>query len=348
MIKGLAAAAALLLIGAAAEPWDWGTDTAEWYDAASYEESKAICRSVLDREPPAADRPDPAAAAALKGCDSEALLYGIGMPADPVKARHCAFVEAEAEQQGAGVFGRGTLMTIYANGSGVKQDLDVAIHLACGVDGAPAESHGRVLHLAALKRDGPGEEPFHFCDDVTSGFAGGICAGHSARIADAQRESEIAALTASWTAAEKEALAKLRAAYDAYAEAHAGGEIDMSGTLRGAFFIGAQQRLRGELLAMLRDLEGGRAPKLGTVDLRREDARLNAEYRRIIASFAKEEDFPGTVTKEGVRDAQRAWLRYRDAFLAFAAVRYPQLSRDGLAAWLTRQRTELLVNPPEI
>lgn len=347
MVKSLAAAAALLLLGAA-EPWDWGTDTTEWYNAADFEESKAICRSVADREPPAADRPDADAAAALKDCDSEALLYGIGMPADPVKARHCAFIEMEAEQQGAGVFGRATLMTIYANGSGVKRDIDVATHLACGVEGAPYESHGRVLHLAALKKDGPGEEDFHFCDDVTSGFAGGICAAHGARTADAEREAELAALTASWTGAEKEALAKLRAAHDAYAEAHAGGEIDMSGTLRGAFFVGAQQRLRDELLAMLRDLEGGRAPKLGTADFRKEDVRLNAEYRRIIATFAKEREFPGTVTKEGVRDAQRAWLRYRDAFLAFAGVRYPQLSRHGIAAWLTRQRTKLLVNPPEI
>jgi hypothetical protein len=346
MLKGVAAAAMLLLLGAA-EPWDWGTDSAEWYDASDYAESKAICRAVANREPPAADRPDPAAVAALKDCDSEAFLYGIGMPPDPVKARHCAFIEAEAEQQGAGVFGRAALMTIYANGSGVERNLDVAIHLACGVEGAPAESHGRVLHLAALKRDGPGEEPFHFCDNITSGYAGGICAAHGARIQDAERETAIAALTATWTAAEKEALAKLRAAHDAYAEAHAGGEIDMSGTLRWAFFVSAQQRLRGELLAMLQDLEGGRAPKLGAADYRAADTRLNAEYRKSLRERDGEQEFPGKVTRASVREAQRAWLRYRDAFLALAAIRYSHASRDGLGAWLTRQRTELLLNPPE-
>ncbi|MGZ8287012.1 MAG: hypothetical protein ACXW27_14195 [Allosphingosinicella sp.] len=43
-----------------------------------------------------------------------------------------------------------------------------------------------------------------------------------------------------------------------------------------------------------------------------------------------------------MRDAQRAWLRYRDAFLAFAAASFPKVDRDGLAAWLTEQRIETL------
>ena len=46
--------------------------------------------------------------------------------------------------------------------------------------------------------------------------------------------------------------------------------------------------------------------------------------------------------KDGIRDAQRAWLRYRDAFLAFAALRYPQVTRDSLSAWLTEKRTKML------
>jgi hypothetical protein len=52
---------------------------------------------------------------------------------------------------------------------------------------------------------------------------------------------------------------------------------------------------------------------------------------------------PGAVTREGIRDAQRAWLRYRDSFLAFASVKYPKISRDSLAAWLTDKRTAMLI-----
>ena len=38
----------------------------------------------------------------------------------------------------------------------------------------------------------------------------------------------------------------------------------------------------------------------------------------------------------------RAWLGYRDAFLAFAAVKYPRVSRDSLAAWITQNRSQII------
>jgi uncharacterized protein YecT (DUF1311 family) len=58
-------------------------------------------------------------------------------------------------------------------------------------------------------------------------------------------------------------------------------------------------------------------------------------------------DAPGAVTREGIRDAQRAWIRYRDAFLAFAAVKFPAVPRADLAAWITEKRTEMLLDPGE-
>jgi len=96
------------------------------------------------------------------------------------------------------------LMTIYANGEGAKRDLDVAIHLACGIEGAPMESHGRVAHLAELKAKGWKGRDFHYCDDITSGLAMGYCASHSATMARALREKALAAMSAGWTPAEKQ------------------------------------------------------------------------------------------------------------------------------------------------
>ena len=51
--------------------------------------------------------------------------------------------------------------------------------------------------------------------------------------------------------------------------------------------------------------------------------------------------FAAHLIQSVVRDAQRAWIRYRDAFLAFAAIKYPQVPKESLAAWITRQRTEM-------
>lgn len=340
IVATLAAAALALLTGASQPPWNWGDADDEWTSSPGFDSSKALCRRLRGREPPAADRPNAATAAALRGCDSEALYYGIGMPADPARARQCAFVEAD-RGDGEGPFsGRTMLMTVYANGVGAKRDLDVAIHLACGVDGAPAESHGRVMHLAELKAEGWTGSDFHFCDDITSGLAGGYCAHHGARIARAERAAALAALTGGWSETEREALARLKRAHAAYAEARSNGEIDLGGTLRAAFQVEAEEALNDELFDMLRRLAAADTPSFTAAQFRSADAGLNAEYRKVMNGPF--EDHPGAVAKEGIRSAQRAWLRYRDAFLAFAAVKFPSVPRQSLAAWLTRQRQNLL------
>lgn len=334
--------AVALAIAAAAEPaWDWGDSKDEWASASEFESSKAICRKLRDREPPASDRPDAATARALEGCDSEALYYGIGMPADPVRARQCAFLEADSEE--GGVFsGRTMLMTIYANGEGARRDLDVATHLACGIEGAPMESHGRVAHLAELGAKGWKGRDFHYCDDITSGLAMGYCESHEAAMAGARREAALAAMSAGWTAAEKQAFARLRTAHRAYAEAHGSGEIDLSGTARAAMQIAAEESIRDELVEILERLRSGRALPVPAARLLVEDSALNAAYRARLREAAESGDHPGAVTAAGIRDAERAWLRYRDSFLAFAAIKFPRVPRAELAAWLTRRRTALL------
>ncbi|MEA3063975.1 MAG: hypothetical protein QOJ27_410 [Sphingomonadales bacterium] len=336
-MKSILPLAALALIAAAEAPWDWGDAKDEY--SSDFAQSKALCRQLRRREPPAADRPDPATAASLKGCDSEALYYGIGMPADPVKARQCAFLEADSDPDGV-LSGRTMLMTIYANGRGARRDLDVAIHLACGLEGAPFESNGRVTHLAEMKTQARGQD-FDYCDDITSGLAMGYCASHQARIAGAKRDAELARLTRGWRPAEAEAFARLRQAQEAFASAHGDGEVDMSGTARGAMAVNAEEEARDSFLALLRDLAAGHAPRYDAGGYRAADARLNAAYRKRMQATVPV-DSPGAVTREGIRDAQRAWLRYRDAFLAFAAVKYPSVSRDSLAAWLTDQRIAML------
>lgn len=335
--------AALLLAGfaAAGKPWDWGDANDEWSSSPGYAESKALCRKLRNKEPPAPDRPSPAVAAALKGCSSEALYYGIGMAPDPVGARQCAFLETGRDD--AGVFsGRTMLMTIYANGVGAKRDLDVAIHLACGIEGAPMESHGRVTRLAELRKKGWKGQDFHFCDDITSGLAMGYCAAHEADMAAPRREAALAAMSARWSPAARQAFARLRTAHEAYVEAHGSGEVDLSGTARAAMAIEAEEALRDELVEVLERLRSGRALPTAASRLQAEDAQLNAAYRQRLKE-AGGDVYPGGVTREGVRDAERAWLRYRDAFLAFAAIQFPRVPRSELAAWLTRRRAALLM-----
>jgi uncharacterized protein YecT (DUF1311 family) len=328
-------------LGAGAQVEDWGDTNSALADDPEYDSSKAICREHRGDEPPAADRPTPAQARALEGCDSEALYYGIGRPADPVKARQCAFLELDAEAGSAAVFaGRTMLMTIYANGVGAQRNLDVAIHMACLVDGAPEESHGRITHLDQLRQRHWTGTNFGYCDDITSGISTGNCAEHDALIADSRRDVQLTELAARWSPRERQLLGPLREAHAAYVLAH-GDEVDLSPMGRDAGLLEDDQALREEFLTTLQRLDAGQAPVYSRARFEAADIALNAAYRQAVRGpFDLTCDI--CARREGIQSAERAWLRYRDAFLAFAAIRFPQVSRDSLAAWLTEQRTAML------
>lgn len=175
-----AASAQRIPAQAAGEDWNWADASPK--EMPGFAASIAACKAVRGLDPPAADWPGSDVAASLVGCDSGALYYGIGMKADPVRARQCALMETRRPDGNDSPF-RGTamLMTIYANGRGAKKDLDLATSLACRIDDAPAAIDGRVRHLQALKQD-KGSGAFGYCDDITSGASSGKCAAHEAAL----------------------------------------------------------------------------------------------------------------------------------------------------------------------
>ena len=329
--------AALLATTMAASAENWADNRDPITMGPEYARSKAICRSLKDVSflpPPTAPG---SGALSLKGCSSEALYYGIGVRPDPARARQCALRERTAPDNRAALSGDIMLMTIYANGVGAPRDLDRAIAIACTLDGAPAEEDGRVNHLASLKAQHWAGHDFSFCDDVTSGYAQGICAAHAAALEDAKRKRRFAAVTAGWSDADKRAFLALQRAEGAYVAALGDNEVDMSGTARAAMVTDAEQGQQAEFLDILQNLEKGTVP-VSTAE--QADARLNAAYQRI--QHATNTTMWGTVTKDGIRTAQRAWLRYRDAWIAFAQVRYPTVTPESLRAALTEKRATAL------
>lgn len=118
---------------------------------------------------PLADQPKNDEKESLNCEPSEEYYYGFNRPIDYAKARKCAVIEME-NGDGLVLGGSSILMMIYANGNGVKPNLDIAISLACELEGAPAEKYYRLLHLKQLQRAATSAEkkPFDICDDVTS------------------------------------------------------------------------------------------------------------------------------------------------------------------------------------
>lgn len=286
----------------------------------------------------AEDRPTDAEVQALgAGCDSEALYYGMGVSADPGAARKCAFAELAA-----GDFhefgGSRVLMMVYANGAGVTRDLDVAIAIACEMEAAPAERVGRVSHLLRMKAsDDPGR--FDLCDDITSGYMQGFCARNAARSAAVEGARRLGAAAARVPDRARPAFQNLRAAAEGFFSARASNEVDLSGTGRAAFVIEEQMRLEREFIDAVEALVAAPLPEQATAaDFIIADRELNQAYRAV----GKQGALFGTLTPDGVRSAQRSWIGYRDAWVAFGRALYPQVPESAWKTWVTRQRTKML------
>jgi len=320
---------------------NWGTERSEYTSGAEYDKSKAICRALGAPVAPPADMPTPAQRAALSDCRSEPLYYGEGRAIDYEDARLCAFVEAEGDDNQT-FAGSTILMQIYANGLGVPRNLDLATSYACQLPGAPAESDGRVLHLQALKA---AVEPFDYCNDVTSGWAGSECEARDSTLASFRRDAKVAALTAQFPQSARVAYDRLRAALEGFIDVHADGEVDQMGSGRAGFVIEEQDAVRDQFVIDLELLLTGKWPVASATSARDADARLNASYRKTLA-WADSSDNLSTIHPDAVRKAQRAWLVYRDAFVRFAAAASPRTSRDALLARLTSMRNAQLDRMP--
>ena len=331
-----------------------GADDVPWHGTFISPPVRAVCDGTASLPEPKADLPSPGEAAALKDCESAALYYGIGRPANPVAARKCAYLESRRGEGGPTLAGAPVLAMIYANGRGVRRNYDQAIALSCRSSWAEAELEARVTHLLSLKANagcsgnGPaaadgkgGTCTFDFCDDITSGAMGGVCSDRDSRLAAVERKARMARFQASLAASQTVAFAALTKAMEAYASAHGGNETDLSGSLRAAFVIEAEDSVRTAFETDVSALAAGKLPMATAGDLARADAALNVAYRAAMAQTYPE--MTG-IRHEGIRGAERAWIAYRDAFVRFAALRWPAVSADAVKTKLTRDRTSLLTD----
>jgi Lysozyme inhibitor LprI len=285
-------------------------------------------------------------------CTSYKSYSGIGTSVDFDAARKCAWSERLATQDGleprftaASVFGGSAMLSqLYANGEGVEKNLPLALRFVCEAGGAPAEIRLRLEDLEGkLLKGDTTKTNFDFCDDITSGFMMGFCAAYGSEIAEQERNKELAKLTQDWTAAQKSAFQLLAEAEEGYAKAHAKGEVDLSGTARAMYQTDEQNGLRDNFLEALKLFEQGALPKASATEATDADKTLNREYRKAIADAKTNKSGYGAVQPEGIQDAERAWLKYRDAWIAFAKLRYTSVSESAWLKLLSDDRVLVLV-----
>ena len=191
------------------------------------------CKQLLDTlpqppaEPSGTFKPD---------CDSAAYYFGIGRPVDYAAARQCAYVErAHSDANNPDIFaGPGVLSMIYANGHGVKPDLELAKRFTCEGWAAPAELEGR-LDILDNDRKTNTVAKFDLCETATSGFSEGWCANIDSRLNQVRRAKNIKLIVDKLPASALPAFHALQSAENDFDDLRSGNEVDLSGTGRAAF-----------------------------------------------------------------------------------------------------------------
>lgn len=276
----------------------------------------------------------------LSGCSSENFYYGIGVPVDFVKARKCAFIEREQESDL--IFaGSSTLMMIYANGNGVKRNLNLAIKLACNINDGENPQY-RIDHLTRLKTKTK-KEFFNYCDDVQYVDMMTRCTIENYNISDAETKDKLNLLAAKWSTEDQQSFEIMQKAAWNFFDVQSSNETDQGGDSSWSTNnkLDQQESLGAAFLQSLQRLEKQQLPNYTANQSKSFDRQLNREYRKIMhdPNYQPSQDTPrGMPTRDGLKKTQKAWLLYRDAWIKFGLLHYPQVSSDSLSAWLTRER----------
>jgi uncharacterized protein YecT (DUF1311 family) len=316
--------------------------TAQTGDAAS--ETGSDCEKYLAAPLPA-EALTIAASKSWPNCDSYKSYSGLGRKTDYTAARQCAWQERLAQQADlepkytvAGLFGGSALLTVlYANGEGVEQNKPLALRFACE---SQLSDGGISVILSLPDQPHVTGKKFVYCDEAFTTFEMNFCAAYQDEIAAQKRQDQLDALSSHWPQADKDAFAALEKASEEYVKAHGSGEVYMGGTIRGIRANGIEERQRSNFLAAVQKFESGHLPAGTEADYKKADSDLNATYKSVLNLAAKQNfaEDDGDIRPEGIQKAERAWLKYRDAWVAFAKLHYPQTSSSAWRTLLTRNR----------
>jgi uncharacterized protein YecT (DUF1311 family) len=112
----------------------------------------------------------------------------------------------------------------------------------------------------------------------------------------------------------------------------------------GAIATQEEAQTNYEFLNMLKGFKTSGFPSYSAKDLAEADATLNKHYQEALKSSAEDPCPYGAEEKElcvpqiEIRTMERAWIRYRDAWVAFGAIKWPQVPTESLRTYLTLRK----------
>ena len=183
------------------------------------------------------------------------------------------------------------------------------------------------------------KEVFDLCDDITSGYMMGMCTSVKSQLADLAREAVVDSVIKNWPPKDRQAYDSLRKAAANFFYERTMGEVDMSGTARAAMEIDESESLEETFKEEIVQADQCAFAAHTEQDFVEADKKLNAIYTKLMKQKDPEQASDrGEVTRAGIRSAQRDWIRYRDAWAVFGAVRCPKTAVWSWKTVITEER----------
>lgn len=156
---------------------------------------------------------------------------------------------------------------------------------------------------------------------------------------EADRTAKLTALTAAYNAKEKVAFAKLSTAAVGFREARVENEIDTRNAAHLALAATERTALEQDFYDSVITFEQKKAPKFSVAEVRKENVRMNQMFVKLMKTT---DTLPwGSITKNGIIKAQKAWVVYRNAWIEFAKIRASGVPTDSIDAWVTKKRNQM-------
>lgn len=261
--------------------------------------------------------------------------------------------------------------------SGSDKDRKLALSCACSMDNvAQAEKECIVKTIQSMPKAG-GSMKLNICDCAT-GPLGVVCAQRDSEAKQQTERNEFQNLAQSWNPEVRKEFLKLQTAADVYREAQAAW-IDYvppgewAGTGHAAIEMGHDTQIRQEFSDFVAKLEKRSDAMFSEPNtLAQEDQRLNRFYTSCLKVFSgkepeqKRSSDDSTETRHGklmtnrynrkplpadgvlaFKDAERKWIKYRDAWVVFAQLRWkgkasPEKIHYTVSRLLTKARADAL------
>lgn len=270
-------------------------------------------------------------------------FYSADVKPDYDKGRRCCLVRGDCNRE---------LAMTFANGWSTPRDFDTATYFLCraGDEMAPFEQEGMIEFVQSM-RAGKEKGPLDYCDHVTSGAGATWCTGLDYDQKQVGWQSRISLVEKTLEPEAKKALGTLQKAADDLIPADGAviAEPNRGGTIYPSMALGGEIERREVFVATLERYTRSRAPKATPEALKTADAALNAAYKARMAEMKQndKEMEQGTTSQDVLRDAQRAWIPYRDAWTAFYRLRWkgaapPEALDQEIEAALSRDRSKEL------